>query len=56
LAAPTWKVLSGGKIQVESKPEIKKRIKRSTDSADAILQAAFDDMPEEETYFMKVLL
>jgi hypothetical protein len=56
LAAPTWKVLSGGKIQVESKPEIKKRIKRSTDSADALLQAAFDDMPEEETYFMKVLL
>jgi len=55
LTAPTWKVLSGGRIQVEGKPEIKKRIKRSTDAADALLQAAFDDMPEEETHYMKVL-
>lgn len=55
LTAPKWRVLSGGKIQVEGKPEIKKRIKRSTDAADAVIQAAFDDMPEEETVYMKVL-
>lgn len=55
LTSPTWRVLSGGKIQVEGKAEIKKRLKRSTDGADAVLQAAFDDMPEEEIHFMKVL-
>lgn len=39
LVAPRWKVVSGGKIQVESKDEIKKRINRSTDDADAVIQA-----------------
>lgn len=55
LTSPTWRVLSGGRIQVEGKPEIKKRLKRSTDGADAVLQAAFQDMPEVETAWMKVI-
>ncbi|NUP47541.1 MAG: hypothetical protein HOW97_09560 [Catenulispora sp.] len=43
LTAPHWRVLSGGKIQVESKDDIRKRIGRSTDDGDAVVQAAWDD-------------
>lgn len=39
LVAVQWGVYAGGVIQVESKDEIKKRIGRSTDSADAVMQA-----------------
>lgn len=39
LSAPQWKVLSGGKIQVESKEEITRRLGRSTDDGDAVVQA-----------------
>lgn len=39
LTAPHWKVLSGGKIQIESKDDIKKRIGRSTDDGDAVVMA-----------------
>lgn len=39
LCAPHWRIQSGGKILVESKDEIKKRLGRSTDSADAVIQA-----------------
>jgi hypothetical protein len=39
LTAVRWKISRGGKIQVESKEEIKARIHRSTDSADAVIQA-----------------
>lgn len=39
LAAPKWKPTSSGKIQVESKEEIKKRLGRSTDYADAVIMA-----------------
>lgn len=38
LIAPKWKESAGGKIQVESKDDLKKRLGRSTDSADAVLQ------------------
>jgi hypothetical protein len=41
LTAPHWRVMSGGKIQVESKDEIRVRIGRSTDYADAVIQACF---------------
>lgn len=37
LTVPHWKVLSGGKIQVESKDDIKKRLGRSTDEGDSII-------------------
>lgn len=39
LTAPKWKVTSAGRIQVESKDEIRKRIGRSTDFADAVALA-----------------
>lgn len=39
LTAPKWRVVSGGRIQVESKDDIKKRLGRSTDHGDAVIQA-----------------
>ena len=42
LTSPKWRVMSGGKIQVESKDDIKKRIGRSTDDGDAVVMA-FDE-------------
>ncbi len=41
LTAPKWKVQSGGKIQVESKDDIRERIGRSTDAGDAVMQAFY---------------
>ena len=41
LTTPKYKVLSGGIIQVEKKIDIKKRLKRSTDYADATLHGLF---------------
>jgi len=43
LAAPRWKVVSGGKIQIESKDEIRKRLGRSTDDGDAVVMAYWDE-------------
>jgi len=43
LTAPKWRVQSGGKIQVESKDDIKKRIGRSTDDGDAVMQAYWEE-------------
>ena len=42
LAAPKYKITSGGKIQVESKDDIKKRLGKSTDEADAVCQAFWE--------------
>lgn len=39
LTAPHWRVMSGGRILVESKDDIKTRIGRSTDDGDAVVQA-----------------
>ena len=39
LIAPTWRAVSGGKIRVESKADISKRITRSTDCGDAVVMA-----------------
>lgn len=39
LTAVHWQVRSGGKIQVEAKAEVKKRIGRSTDDGDAVIMA-----------------
>lgn len=41
LTAPRWKVMSGGRIQIESKDDIRKRIGRSTDDGDAVVQAVW---------------
>jgi hypothetical protein len=43
LTAPKWKVMSGGKIQVESKDDIRKRIGRSTDAGDAVVQSYWEE-------------
>lgn len=40
LTTPKWRLMSGGKIKVEEKEEIKKRLKRSTDDGDAVVQIA----------------
>jgi hypothetical protein len=44
LTAPKWRVLSGGKIQVESKDDLRKaeRLGRSTDDGDAVVQAFWE--------------
>jgi len=42
LTAPKYKMSADKMIQIESKEEIKKRIGRSTDRADALVMAAFD--------------
>jgi hypothetical protein len=39
LTAPHWRMSSGGKIVLESKDDIRKRIGRSTDDGDAVVQA-----------------
>lgn len=43
LNAPRWRVTSGGKIQIESKDDVRKRLGRSTDAGDAVVQAAWYD-------------
>lgn len=42
LAAPKWREDSSGRIVVESKDDIRKRLGRSTDSADALLLALYE--------------
>jgi hypothetical protein len=43
LTAPTWREVAGGKILIESKADIKKRLGRSTDVGDAVVQAMWED-------------
>ncbi len=43
LTAPTWREVAGGKIQIESKVQIKKRLGRSTDVGDAVVQVMWED-------------
>lgn len=47
LTAPRWRVQSGGKILVEPKDDIRKRLGRSTDHGDAVVHA-FALRPETE--------
>ena len=42
LTSPNWKETSSGKIRVESKKDIRRRLGRSTDAADAVIQAFID--------------
>jgi hypothetical protein len=46
LTAPTWRVMSGGRIQVEAKDDIRKRLGRSTDDGDAVIQAFWPGEPK----------
>lgn len=43
LTAPKWKITASAKIQVEAKQDIRKRIGRSTDLADAVCQTLLTD-------------
>lgn len=43
LTTPHWKMTSAGKVQLESKDEIRRRIRRSTDSGDAVVQAFWSE-------------
>lgn len=45
LTTPRWTPVTGGKIAVESKDEIRKRLGRSTDYGDAVVQACWAEMP-----------
>jgi hypothetical protein len=42
LTAPKYKIISGGKIQIESKDDIKKRLGRSPDCGDSVIQAFWE--------------
>jgi len=42
LTAPHYSVMSGGRIQIEAKDDIRKRIGRSPDSGDAVMQAVWE--------------
>ncbi len=54
LTAPKWKVTSSGSIHVESKDEIRKRIGRSTDSADTLGLAVYGTRPQKQAFRMQV--
>lgn len=43
MSTPKWRVGAGGRIEVESKDDIRKRLGRSTDHADAVLQTLLTD-------------
>lgn len=51
LTAPRWKIAAGAKIRVESKDEIRKRLGRSTDDGDAVVQAFWWEPPEVDEIF-----
>ena len=46
LTAPHWRMTSGGRVQVESKEEIRKRIGRSTDDGDAVVMAFWQEVSQ----------
>ena len=43
LTAPHWRMLSGGKVVIEAKEEVKARLGRSADKADAVIQAFWQE-------------
>jgi hypothetical protein len=47
LTSPTWRVVSGGKIIVESKDEVRKRLGRSPDTGDAVVMAFWPEGSEQ---------
>jgi hypothetical protein len=50
LTAPKWKVESNGRIRIEKKEEVKKRLGRSPDKADAVVMAFYDTPVEDEAF------
>ena len=51
LTAPHWRPSSGGRIMVESKDEIRKRLGRSTDDGDAVVMSFWREPVAEEPVF-----
>lgn len=49
LSAPRWRVLSKGVIAVEGKDDIRKRLGRSTDEGDAVVQSTWPDATPIDT-------
>jgi hypothetical protein len=45
LTAPKWRMSAGGKIQIEKKEDVQKRIGRSPDRGDAVVYAAWPERP-----------
>jgi hypothetical protein len=52
LTAPQWRLTSGGKVQVESKEEFRKRLGRSSDDGDAVVMACWEEPVEEYPPFL----
>lgn len=52
LTAPTHREMSGAKIRVESKMNVRKRIKRSTDCADAVMHILARQLVQYESPFL----
>jgi hypothetical protein len=48
LTAPRWSVTSNGEILLESKAELGRRLGRSTDAADAVVMALWQDRPRRQ--------
>lgn len=42
LSAPNWWLTTDGKLQIESKDDLRKRLGRSTDAGDAVVMACYD--------------
>jgi hypothetical protein len=47
LTAPHWRMTSGGRVLIESKEDIRRRLGRSTDTGDAVVQAFWVEPPAE---------
>lgn len=47
LTAPHYRILSGGKLLVESKTDIRARLGRSTDAGDSVIQAFYEPPTDE---------
>lgn len=43
LTAPRWREITGGRIGIESKDDLRKRLGRSTDAGDAVVMAFWED-------------
>lgn len=50
LTAPRWKMLSRGVIQIESKEDIRKRLKRSTDEGDGVVMSFWARPPRVRSW------
>ena len=50
LTAPHWRPSSGGRVMVESKDEIRKRLGRSTDDGDAVVMAFWKEPVVEHVF------